>query len=125
MHHLAAPKASARWGADTATTTLTSLSATGPVRWSSAILPSSGQRRLASAHIAAILRSAWPWYASYTKPVTPWRPSELSRTVPAKTTTAPHAGSTTQEAAASTLSEPVPRQTQSWQSRGGQTTSAC
>ena len=48
MANRAASNASGRWGADTATTTAASVSATSPTRCNSAIRPSIGQRRRSS-----------------------------------------------------------------------------
>src|SRR5436309_1534846 len=102
MQNRAASNASERWGADTATTTEHSATSSSPIRCSSATRPISGTRARPLAAMAARRGTTCSSYASYSRPVTPARPSAWSRTVPANTTTAPQSARTAHPYATST-----------------------
>src|SRR5690606_36245444 len=102
MPKRAAANASSRWGAETTTTTAHSPTARTPVRCSSAIRPTSGQRARASSAMAASRGTTWDSYASYSRRATPGRPGAWSRAVPENRTTAPQSRRTAQDTASAT-----------------------
>ena len=95
MAYLHASKASALWGEETATATLTSPIASLPTRWTTLTPFVSGHLRLTSSSVSAMLLSAIAGYASYSIAVTE-PASLLSLTVPRKRATAPAPGSATE-----------------------------
>ena len=84
-----------------------------PTRCRSTSRPISPQRSRAAAATRASRGATCSTYASYSRHVTPGRPSEWSRTVPQKVTIPPHPGRTAHRHASSTGRGSPPTPTQS------------
>src|SRR5215471_3402454 len=102
MAKRAASNASPRWGAEATATTALSPTASTPTRWSRTMRPTVGHRTRASSATWAMRGTTWLSYASYSRRLTPGRPSAWSRAVPENRTRPPQSGRTAHSRAAPT-----------------------